>query len=180
MNLIIGINILLMKIQKIIKSKSLPSFCTGNFDVLKSILIFCKYYNLPVLIESTSNQVNQNGGYTKTTPDKFMIKIKKLCKKVKFGRNKILIGGDHLGPLPWKNLISNTAFNNGVSLIRKCLRANYQKIHIDVAIKCKDDKFLSNKEIFNRTKKILKTVAGVRKIPCKRYGEVFNPRSQNF
>ena len=54
MNLIIGINILLMKIQKIIKSKSLPSFCTGNFDVLKSILIFCKYYNLPVLIDPIS------------------------------------------------------------------------------------------------------------------------------
>ena len=147
-----------MKIQKIIKSKSLPSFCTANFDVLRSILFFCKYHNLPILIESTSNQVNQNGGYTSTTPKQFMFKIKKLCKLIKFNKGKILIGGDHLGPLPWKNLNSKIAVKNGISLIKGCLRANYQKIHIDVAIKCKDDRNLSNKEIFNRTKKILKLI----------------------
>ena len=54
-----------MKIENLIKTKALPSFCTANIDVLKSIMFFCNLKKLPCLIECTSNQVNQNGGYTK-------------------------------------------------------------------------------------------------------------------
>ena len=61
------VNFLKMKISKIIKSKALPSFCTANTDVIYTILSYCKYYRLPCLIECTSNQVNQHGGYIKKT-----------------------------------------------------------------------------------------------------------------
>ena len=69
-----------MKISKIIKSKALPSFCTANTDVIYTILSYCKYYRLPCLIECTSNQVNQHGGYTQKTPKKFIDEIFKIAK----------------------------------------------------------------------------------------------------
>ena len=47
---------------------NLPSFCTANFNVIKILIIFAKRYNLPILLESTSNQVNQFGGYTGLKP----------------------------------------------------------------------------------------------------------------
>ena len=58
-----------MQINKFInKKKGLPSFCTSNVDVLKTIFFFCQTNKFPCLIESTSNQVNQFGGYTNKTP----------------------------------------------------------------------------------------------------------------
>ena len=60
-----------MSIHELIKFKSLPSFCTSNFLVLKILIKFCKKNKLPLLIETTSNQVNQFGGYTNLTPKKF-------------------------------------------------------------------------------------------------------------
>ena len=62
-----------MKIENLIKTKALPSFCTANIDVLKSIMFFCNLKKL-LVIECTSNQVNQNGGYTKKTPKSLLRK----------------------------------------------------------------------------------------------------------
>ena len=69
-----------MKIKKLIKKKALPSFCTSNLDVLKIILFYSKKHNLPCLIECTSNQVNQFGGYTNKTPKQFSKEIIKIAK----------------------------------------------------------------------------------------------------
>ena len=45
--------------------KAYPCFCVSNEDVIKAILIYTKKNKLSVIIESTSSQVNQFGGYTK-------------------------------------------------------------------------------------------------------------------
>ena len=58
----------------IIDKNILPLFCVSNYDVIKSILFFVKN-NLPVIIESTSSQVNQFGGYTNKTPKQFKTMI---------------------------------------------------------------------------------------------------------
>ena len=100
-----------MNISKLIKKKSLPSFCTSNFDVLWAILYFCKNNNFPVLIESTSSQVNQDGGYTGRKPKKFLEDVNKIAKKFNFDNKKLFIGGDHLGPLPWKHFNNKKALN---------------------------------------------------------------------
>ena len=106
-----------MKINKLIKRKALPSFCTSNFDAIKTILYFCKINKLPCLIECTSNQVNQYGGYTKNTPKSFVNKILKLCKDLDFQSKNLYLGGDHLGPLPWKNNSKKEAMKNSIKLI---------------------------------------------------------------
>ena len=70
-------NFLMQKIENKFFKKGLPSFCTSNMDVIDVIFKFCKLNNLPVLIEFTSNQVNQNGGYTGLKPQNFKKKINK-------------------------------------------------------------------------------------------------------
>ena len=144
-----------MKINKAIKNKALPSFCTSNIEVIKTILFFCNIKKLPCLIECTSNQVNQNGGYTNKTPKMFIKEILNISKKSKFDSKKLYLGGDHLGPLPWKKENTKTAIKNSISLINQFLKYNFCKIHIDTSIKCKDDKYINSEIIFNRTNKIL-------------------------
>ena len=145
-----------MKIEKFIKKKALPSFCTSNIDVLNTVIFFCKNNNLPCLIESTSNQVNQDGGYSGKTPKQFVNEINKIAKKHNFKKNKLFLGGDHLGPLPWRNNKSKIAIKNSIQLINKCLTANYSKIHIDTSIKCFDDRMIDQNIVFDRTAYILK------------------------
>ena len=144
-----------MTIYKIIKNKALPSFCSSNIDVLSSILFFCNLKKLPCLIECTSNQVNQHGGYTGYTAKTFFREIQGISKKINFNKKMLFLGGDHLGPLPWKNKTKKIALKNSIKLIDDFLKYDYCKIHVDTSIKCKDDQNLDNEIIFYRTKEIL-------------------------
>ena len=45
--------------------------------------------------------MNQFGGYTNKTPKQFSKEIIKIAKKIKVKKRNLLLGGDHLGPLPW-------------------------------------------------------------------------------
>jgi D-tagatose-1,6-bisphosphate aldolase subunit GatZ/KbaZ len=156
-----------MKIDKILKNKALPSFCTSNMDVIKTILYFCRVKKLPCLIESTSNQVNQHGGYTKKTPKIFVKEILNLKKKIKFDSKKLFLGGDHLGPLPWKKKNNSIAMKNSISLINDYLEQNFCKIHIDTSIKCKNDKYINSEIVLNRSNEILNNSRIKKKIEKK-------------
>jgi len=145
-----------MKINKVIKKNALPSFCSSNSIVLSNLIKFCKFNNLPILIESTSNQVNQFGGYSKKTPNAFIKTVKQIARKENFNLKKIFFGGDHLGPLPWKNYNSQIAMKNSLELVKSYLKAGYNKIHLDTSIKCLDDKKINNQLVYNRTSFIFK------------------------
>ncbi len=153
-----------MKIKKLIKKKALPSFCTSNLDVLKIILFYSKKNNLPCLIECTSNQVNQFGGYTNKTPKQFSKEIISIAQKIRLEKKNLLLGGDHLGPLPWVKKNLKTSLKNSIKLINNFLDSNYCKIHIDTSVKCLDDKFINHDKIFDRTKYILQNTKIKKKI----------------
>ena len=156
-----------MKINNIIKQKALPSFCTANFDVIESIFYFCNLNKLPCLIECTSNQVNQYGGYSNHSPKTFIKEVNNLRKKIKLKQSQLFLGGDHLGPLPWKNSSNKIAQSNSINLINKFLNEKFDKIHIDTSIKCKNDKFINSEIIFSRTFKILNSLNIKKKIKNK-------------
>lgn len=139
------------------QNKSLPSFCTSNFNVIKLLIIFAKHNKLPVLIESTSNQINQYGGYTYLKPKQFLEKIKRIAKNLRY-KEKIIFGADHLGPLPWKDFENNNAIKKSKKLFKDVIKAGYKKIHIDTGMKLKGDDFLSKQTIFKRCKSIFNTV----------------------
>ena len=65
--------------------------------MLTSILFFCNLKKLPCLIECTSNQVNQHGGYTGYTAKTFFREMQGISKKINFNKKMLFLGGDHLG-----------------------------------------------------------------------------------
>ncbi len=98
-----------------------------------------KENNLHVLIESTSNQVNQFGGYTGMKPKDFKDFVFKTAEELKFPQEKIILGGDHLGPNPWKDEVSQEAMEKAKRQVEEYVEAGYSKIHLDASMKLADD-----------------------------------------
>lgn len=90
-------------------------------------------------IESTSSQVNQFGGYTSSTPSQFAHWIRSAAKNAGLPAERVLLGADHLGPFPWRNETATQALEKGSRLVRDCVSAGYQKIHLDASMACADD-----------------------------------------
>lgn len=92
-----------------------------------------------VLIEATANQVNQYGGYTGMKPVDFRNLVFSLAEKIGFPSSKIILGGDHLGPLTWKDENSASAMEKAKELIQQYVLAGFTKIHIDTSMHLGDD-----------------------------------------
>lgn len=117
----------------------IPSFCCANKIVLEAILEQARRSDDTVLIEGTSNQVNQFGGYTGMTPMDFRDYTFGIARKIGFDRSRIILGGDHMGPLPWAELPAQEAMENAKVLVRLCVLAGYKKIHLDTSMRLGDD-----------------------------------------
>jgi D-tagatose-1,6-bisphosphate aldolase subunit GatZ/KbaZ len=90
-------------------------------------------------VESTSSQVNQNGGYTGQTPQQFADHVYAVAQHAGLSRPRVLLGGDHLGPYPWRAEAANQAMAKACELVRACVLAGYRKIHLDASMACADD-----------------------------------------
>ena len=84
-----------------------------------------------LLVESTSSQVNQLGGYTGQTPGQFADFVHSAARHLGLPADRILLGGDHLGPFPWRATASSNALKKACQLVRACVRAGYGKIHLE-------------------------------------------------
>lgn len=129
----------------------LPCFCTANEYVLSALLGYALQHNLPVCIEATCNQVNQYGGYTGLTPKMFQAWVFNQAKIYGLSNDKIILGGDHLGPNPWKNLHPTEAMDKAKQLVRDYVEAGFTKIHIDASMKCGEEENLTFEEIAKRS-----------------------------
>jgi D-tagatose-1,6-bisphosphate aldolase subunit GatZ/KbaZ len=102
-------------------------------------------------VESTSSQVNQMGGYSGQTPSQFADFVHAAARRLGLPEDQVLLGGDHLGPFPWRNEASNSALNKACELTRACALAGYRKIHLDASMACADDdKVLSEQIVAHR------------------------------
>ena len=119
--------------------RGIYSICSSNEFVLNTAIEFAKEKNDFLLLEATCHQVNQFGGYTGLTPQKYREFINKLVKKYDFPKSKLILGGDHLGPDPWKHLPSHQAMNYAEELIKSYVDAGFRKIHIDCSMPLGDD-----------------------------------------
>lgn len=119
--------------------KGIYCICSAHPDVLEASFKQAKKDGSMLLIESTSNQVDQYGGYTGMKPADFVNFINGIADKVGFPKEMILLGGDHLGPNPWKNLPAKEAMAKSEVLIAEYVKAGFQKIHLDTSMFCADD-----------------------------------------
>ena len=117
----------------------IPSFCSANKLVIEAILEQSKRFDDKVVIEATSNQVNQFGGYFHMTPADFRDYVYQIADKLNYDKSNIILGGDHLGPQPWQKLSEAEAMANSRELVRQTVMSGYLKIHLDTSMRVGDD-----------------------------------------
>ncbi|MGO2157614.1 MAG: class II D-tagatose-bisphosphate aldolase non-catalytic subunit, partial [Serratia proteamaculans] len=122
------------------------SVCSAHPWVLKAALRQAKERGTPVLVEATSNQVNQFGGYTGQTAAQFRDALWLLADDVGLARDRLWLGGDHLGPNAWQDRPAEEAMMLAERLIDDYVRAGFRKIHLDCSMSCAGDPFPLNDE----------------------------------
>jgi D-tagatose-1,6-bisphosphate aldolase subunit GatZ/KbaZ len=113
--------------------------CSAHPWVLESAIRKSLEDNSLLHIESTSSQVNQFGGYSGQTPRQFADTVHAAAQRAGLPADRVLLGGDHLGPYPWRRENSASAIEKGCELARQCVLAGYPKIHLDASMACAGD-----------------------------------------
>jgi D-tagatose-1,6-bisphosphate aldolase subunit GatZ/KbaZ len=91
-------------------------------------------------IEATSNQVNQDGGYTGMQPAGFRDFVYGIADGAGIARSRVVLGGDHLGPNPWQDRPAEAAMNAAETMVSAYVAAGFRKIHLDCSMSCADDR----------------------------------------
>ncbi|NVN06270.1 D-tagatose-bisphosphate aldolase, class II, non-catalytic subunit [Asaia spathodeae] len=121
------------------QGQALISVCSAHPVVIEAALLHAASRNQPALIEATCNQVNQEGGYTGMTPEGFRNYVFGIADRVGFAREQIILGGDHLGPNPWKSLPPEEALQKASDMIAAYAGAGFTKLHLDASMGCKGE-----------------------------------------
>lgn len=125
--------------QKKGQAVGMYSICSANRFVLEAAMLHAKADRTAVLIESTSNQVDQYGGYSGMTPRQFFVYVKEIAKNIDFPFHQVILGGDHLGPNRWQGENARDALAKAQELVRAYVCAGFKKIHLDASMRCADD-----------------------------------------
>ncbi len=120
-------------------ASGLPSWCTAHPQTLGAILHSYRADTAPILIEATCNQVNQFGGYTGMTPADFVGFVQGIAQAEGVDPARLILGGDHLGPNPWKSEPAPQAMAKARVMVRDYVTAGFTKIHLDASMPCGDE-----------------------------------------
>jgi D-tagatose-1,6-bisphosphate aldolase subunit GatZ/KbaZ len=117
----------------------LASICSAHPVVLEETLRHAAAHDRMALVEATCNQVNQDGGYTGMRPADFHAQVTELAHSVGLAPDRLLLGGDHLGPNPWRHERADDAMGKAAVLVDQFATAGYRKLHLDASMRCADD-----------------------------------------
>lgn len=115
------------------------SICSANRFVLEAAMKQALKDESLCLIEATSNQVDQFGGYTGMTPVQFRAFVESIANDLKLPKDCLVLGGDHLGPNTWRSEPARDAMNKAKTLVTDYVRAGFTKIHLDASMHCAGD-----------------------------------------
>ncbi len=116
--------------------RGITSVCSAHPLVIEAALRRAALDEAVALIEATCNQVNQDGGYTGMTPRDFRRFVEDIAAAVGFPVDRIILGGDHLGPNPWRKLPAEEAMAKAEAMIAAYVEAGFEKIHLDTSMGC--------------------------------------------
>ncbi len=75
-----------------------------------------------------------------------------LADSVGLSRERIVLGGDHLGPNCWQNLAAAAAMGKAAIMVAEYVTAGFRKIHLDCSMACAGDpRALGDELIAERT-----------------------------
>ncbi|HTJ67117.1 MAG TPA: D-tagatose-bisphosphate aldolase, class II, non-catalytic subunit [Actinospica sp.] len=115
------------------------SVCSAHPLVLEAAIRQTREDGGFLLVEATSNQVDQFGGYTGMTPADFRELVYGLADTHGLDRSRVLLGGDHLGPNRWRGQPAEKAMELAEALVTAYVEAGYTKIHLDCSMSCAGD-----------------------------------------
>lgn len=139
------------------ESVGIYSVCSAHPTVLEAAIRQADADGTYVLIEATSNQVDQFGGYTGMRPADFRELVHSIADDIGFARDRVMLGGDHLGPNRWQKLSAEEAMTNAESLVAAYVEAGYTKIHLDCSMSCAGDPVpLGDELVAQRTARLLR------------------------
>lgn len=118
---------------------AVPSICSSQPDVIAAAAILARQYAAPLLVEATSNQVNQFGGYTGMQAGDFISFIHGICEATGLDKAQVIFGGDHLGPQAWRGEDADLAMAKAEDLVRSFVQAGFTKIHLDCSEGCRGE-----------------------------------------
>ncbi|GGB02236.1 D-tagatose-bisphosphate aldolase, class II, non-catalytic subunit [Brucella endophytica] len=116
--------------------RGIPSICSAHPMVIEAAMRHALKRGAHLLVEATCNQVNQDGGYTGMTPLDFRRFVEEIAARTGFPMEKLILGGDHLGPNPWKHLPPGEAMAKARVMIRAYAEAGFTKLHLDTSMGC--------------------------------------------
>jgi D-tagatose-1,6-bisphosphate aldolase subunit GatZ/KbaZ len=130
---------LLLGPQRVAGQVGITSVCSAHPLVLEAACREAMGAGTAVLIEATCNQVNQDGGYTGMTPADFSAFVVGIARRVGLPDERVILGGDHLGPNPWKALPADEAMAKAEAMVAAYVAAGFRKIHLDCSMGCRGE-----------------------------------------
>ena len=121
------------------RARGIYACCSANEYVLRAAFRRARTAGTVTLVESTANQVNQEGGYTGMTPRRFRTFVDELARQEGAERGSVICGGDHLGPLTWRRLPEKEAMARAEALVAAYAEAGFAKLHLDTSMRLADD-----------------------------------------
>lgn len=121
------------------KRVGIAAVCSAHPWVLRAALGASLQSGGDLLVEATCNQVNQFGGYTGMTPADFVDYVAGLAFACNFPGERLILGGDHLGPNVWQHEPVERAMQKAIEMTAAYARAGFTKLHLDASMPCADD-----------------------------------------
>jgi D-tagatose-1,6-bisphosphate aldolase subunit GatZ/KbaZ len=129
----------LVRAHKAGAAVGITSVCSAHPIVIEAAMREAQARDGVVLIEATSNQVNQLGGYTGYTPAAFRGYVEGIARAAGTPLSGVLLGGDHLGPNCWQAEPADAALAMAGTMIADYVAAGFGKIHLDCSMSCAGD-----------------------------------------
>jgi D-tagatose-1,6-bisphosphate aldolase subunit GatZ/KbaZ len=114
--------------------------CSAHPRVIGEAVAWAQDGEMPLLFESTASAVNQFGGTSGLQPAGFRDFVFAAADRIEFPKGRIILGGDRLGPSPWRNEPAEQAMQKACDLTAGCIRAGYMKIHLDAGARLRGDR----------------------------------------
>jgi D-tagatose-1,6-bisphosphate aldolase subunit GatZ/KbaZ len=130
---------LLLGAERVVGQVGITSVCSAHPLVLEAACREAQRAGTAVLIEATCNQVNQDGGYTGMTPADFRAFVLGIAEAAGLDASRVILGGDHLGPNPWKGLSVDEAMAKAETMVAAYVAAGFRKIHLDCSMGCQGE-----------------------------------------
>ena len=115
---------------------AIASVCSAHPAVLEASLRLAAEKSRALVVEATSNQVNQDGGYTGMRPADFIGFVHAIADRAGMDRAGVIFGGDHLGPQVWRKRPAEAAMAQARVLVAEYVGTGFRKIHLDCSEGC--------------------------------------------